>query len=120
MRSRDVSNYPSPKKTYCSKFKMNSNGSNSEKTVDFCEVEDGTLDDGKQDLFTAEHIDDDPVLSKEEQRKIIHRVDGRLVATTVAMYAISLMDRTNLGNAGIAGMNGELDMEDVSLCLFHD
>ena len=38
-----------------------------------------------------------------EQRKIIHRVDRRLVVTVGVLYCISLMDRTNLGAAAIAG-----------------
>jgi hypothetical protein len=41
--------------------------------------------------------------SPEEQRKIIHRVDRRLVLTVGVLYCISLMDRTNLGAASIAG-----------------
>lgn len=38
-----------------------------------------------------------------EQRSIMHRVDRRLVLTLGAMYCISLMDRTNLSAANIAG-----------------
>ncbi|ELR03827.1 hypothetical protein VC83_04718 [Pseudogymnoascus destructans] len=43
-----------------------------------------------------------------EQRRIIHRVDRRLVLTLGAMYCISLMDRTNLSAANIAGMSVDL------------
>ena len=39
----------------------------------------------------------------EEQRAIIWRVDRRLVLTLGFLYMISLMDRTNLGAAAIAG-----------------
>lgn len=45
-----------------------------------------------------------------QQRKIIHRIDRRLVLTLGAMYCVSLMDRTNLGNAAIAGMTTDLKM----------
>lgn len=38
-----------------------------------------------------------------EQRKIVHRVDRRLVVTVGILYCISLMDRTNLSAASIAG-----------------
>lgn len=38
-----------------------------------------------------------------EQRNIIHRVDRRLVVTVGVLYCISLMDRTNLSAAAIAG-----------------
>lgn len=39
-----------------------------------------------------------------EQRKIVHRIDRRLVVTVGIMYSISLMDRTNLSAANIAGL----------------
>lgn len=39
----------------------------------------------------------------EEQRKIIKRIDLRLVTMTGLAYCISLMDRTNLSAAAIAG-----------------
>ncbi|KAH7086524.1 major facilitator superfamily domain-containing protein [Paraphoma chrysanthemicola] len=45
-----------------------------------------------------------------EQRKIIHRIDRRLVVTVGVLYCISLMDRTNLSAASIAGMNVELKL----------
>lgn len=48
--------------------------------------------------------------SPEEQRKIIHRVDRRLVLTLGAMYCVSLMDRTNLSSANIAGMAVDLKL----------
>jgi hypothetical protein len=39
----------------------------------------------------------------EEQKKIIRHVDYRLVLTLGFLYMCSLMDRTNLGAANIAG-----------------
>jgi len=59
---------------------------------------------------SKEALDYDPEYSLAEQRKIIHRVDRRLIATTGIMYCISLMDRTNLSAAAIAGMTVELKM----------
>lgn len=44
----------------------------------------------------------------EEQRRIVRRVDRRLVTTLGVLYCVSLMDRTNLGAANIAGMSKEL------------
>lgn len=43
-----------------------------------------------------------------EQKKIIRRVDRRLVLTLGFLYCVSLMDRTNLGIALIAGMGVDL------------
>jgi hypothetical protein len=53
---------------------------------------DGTSTDDYECEFTLQ-----------EQRKIIHRVDRRLVVTVGVLYCISLMDRTNLSSASIAG-----------------
>ena len=44
----------------------------------------------------------------EEQKKIIRRIDYRLVVTLGLMYCVSLMDRTNLGIAVVAGMGVDL------------
>ncbi|KAF3926952.1 hypothetical protein ABW20_dc0107670 [Dactylellina cionopaga] len=45
-----------------------------------------------------------------EQRKITRRVDIRLVLICGLTYCVSLMDRTNLSAASLAGMNVELKM----------
>ena len=58
----------------------------------------------------GESLDDDPVYTRAEQRKIIHRVDRRLISVAGIIYMNSLMDRSNLPNAGIAGMNRDLEM----------
>lgn len=39
----------------------------------------------------------------EQQRNIIWRIDVRLVVTLGILYCTSLMDRTNLSSAAIAG-----------------
>jgi hypothetical protein len=41
--------------------------------------------------------------SKAEERSILRRIDRRLVVTVGFMYCVSLMDRTNLSVANIAG-----------------
>lgn len=48
--------------------------------------------------------------SPAEQKRIIRRIDRRLVLTIGALYCVSLMDRTNLGAANIAGMSTELGL----------
>jgi len=45
-----------------------------------------------------------------QARSITSRVDRRLVTVTGVMYCISVMDRTNLGAAAIAGMNKDLQL----------
>ncbi|PZD37777.1 UhpC, Sugar phosphate permease [Pyrenophora tritici-repentis] len=46
----------------------------------------------------------------EQQRKIIRRVDLRLIPTLGFMYCVSLMDRTNTGVAMVAGMGVDLKL----------
>ncbi|KAL2849824.1 major facilitator superfamily domain-containing protein [Aspergillus pseudoustus] len=55
-------------------------------------------------------LDYDEEYSPEEQKRIIRRVDLRLVTITGLAYCVSLMDRTNLSNAAIAGMVEELHL----------
>lgn len=56
-----------------------------------------SLNDARIDQFTPE-----------QQRKIIWRIDKRLVLTLGFMYCVSLMDRTNTGIAVVAGMGVDL------------
>lgn len=58
------------------------------------------------------HADpDDHGFSPQEQRRIMRRIDRRLVVTVGAMYCVSLMDRTNMSAANIAGMSMELKLD---------
>ena len=52
-------------------------------------------------------------LTPEQQKKVIRRIDRRLVLTCGAMYCVSLMDRTNTGIAVIAGMGVDLVLIDA-------
>ncbi|KAJ5152735.1 uncharacterized protein N7482_009213 [Penicillium canariense] len=51
---------------------------------------------------------EDEEFTPEEQRRIIKRIDLRLVTMTGLAYCISLMDRTNLSMAAVAGLKKEL------------
>lgn len=57
-----------------------------------------------------ENIDDDPVYSYHEQRKIIRRIDVRLVVMLGFLHTVALIDRGNLGTASVAGMQKELHL----------
>lgn len=54
---------------------------------------------------------DDHGFSPDEQKRIMRRIDRRLVVTVGAMYCVSLMDRTNMSAANIAGMSVELNLD---------
>ncbi|KAF6816306.1 hypothetical protein CPLU01_13902 [Colletotrichum plurivorum] len=49
-------------------------------------------------------------LSPAEQKKVIRRIDLRLLPILGIMYSISLIDRTNLGLAMVAGMQEDLGL----------
>ena len=70
------------------------------------------VENGQQSDDERKSVEDDPLtyFTPAEQKKIIHRLDRRLVAVVGVMYCVSLMDRSNLSNAAIAGMNAELEL----------
>ncbi|KAI1413650.1 major facilitator superfamily MFS-1 [Hypoxylon sp. FL1857] len=57
---------------------------------------------------SSEALGDD--VDEAEGKRIIRRIDLRLVVVVGCMYCISLMDRTNLSAAAVAGMLTDLDM----------
>lgn len=66
---------------------------------------EGTIEDVAPDRVevVGENVDADDEYSYEEQRKIVHKIDRRLVTGLGMLFAISLMDRSNLGSGAIAG-----------------
>lgn len=57
-------------------------------------------------ISTSDPKDDDPILqhfSHEEVKRVMRKVDRRLVSMCGLLYCVSLLDRTNLSNAAIAG-----------------
>ncbi|KAJ5168103.1 phthalate transporter [Penicillium canariense] len=51
---------------------------------------------------------DDFGFTQRQQRQIVHKIDRRLITGLGLLFGVSLMDRTNLGNASIAGMQKDL------------
>lgn len=83
-----------------------------EQKSDDLKLEDGSPKTGFNNNTPVQDVDEDEVYSYQEQRKIIHRLDRRLITIAGVIYMNSLMDRSNLPNAAIAGMNVDLDMVD--------
>ncbi|KAH7394382.1 phthalate transporter-like protein [Pyrenochaeta sp. MPI-SDFR-AT-0127] len=74
----------------------------------------------KEDISSGASQDDyECEFSPQEQRKIIHRIDRRLVVTVGVLYCVSLMDRTNLSAAAIAGMTAELKLNKLEGTISH-
>ena len=67
------------------------------------DVEKPYVSDQKENVDGSSQDDYECEFSEAEQRKIIHRIDRRLVVTVGVLYCVSLMDRTNLSAAAIAG-----------------
>ncbi|KAK0625286.1 major facilitator superfamily domain-containing protein [Bombardia bombarda] len=59
-------------------------------------------------LTTQDAVNERFGFSPEERKRIMRHIDRRLVLTVGALYCVSLMDRTNLGAANIAGMSKDL------------
>lgn len=56
----------------------------------------------------VDNTDEDEEFSYTEQRKIVHRIDYRMLIITGLMYCVSLIDRGNMPNAAVAGMHLDL------------
>jgi hypothetical protein len=65
--------------------------------VNYEEYQTGTPDYG------SDHIPPVPEYTEKEKSRILRKIDLRLVVVVGIMYCVSLMDRTNLGNAKTAG-----------------
>lgn len=70
------------------------------------------IDDNAAYQVDSHTLADDYGFTPAEQKAIIRRIDRRLITTLGVMYCVSLMDRTNLGAANIAGMATELVLID--------
>ncbi|KAI0834763.1 major facilitator superfamily MFS-1 [Hypoxylon sp. FL0890] len=71
------------------------------------ELEVGQVEQEEKAQF-SDTLDDD--VSEEEGKKIIRRIDRRLVVLVGSLYCISLMDRTNLSAGAVAGMLTDLNL----------
>ncbi|GAB7366182.1 hypothetical protein MBLNU230_g7742t1 [Neophaeotheca triangularis] len=83
------------------------------------QYQDDRLEMAPSPVFEGKDIrkEDDELVNSftvEETRKLMRRVDLRLIPICGAMYCVSLLDRTNLSNACIAGLCDELVLEDVN------
>ncbi|CAI7598531.1 unnamed protein product [Penicillium discolor] len=67
----------------------------------------------EQELAHRSPANEPPVygIDKAHQKRVIRRVDLRLLPILGIMYSISLIDRTNLGLAFVAGMEQDLGLD---------
>ena len=67
-------------------------------------------DDGKVEQAQVEAALDRITWTAEEEKKLVRKIDLFLLPTIWLMYLLSYIDRTNIGNAKIAGMAKDLDL----------
>ncbi|KAF3403250.1 hypothetical protein DPV78_003751 [Talaromyces pinophilus] len=70
-----------------------------------------TPDEMEKPHLQQQDPDADEEFSYAEQRKIIHKVDRRLLIIVGLMQAVSFLDRANMSNAAVAGMTTALELE---------
>lgn len=69
------------------------------------QVEDSP--DIKDQVSAGEHL---PVYDDKNTAKLLRKVDFRLLPMLTTLYLLSYLDRGNIGNARVAGMNQELNL----------
>ncbi|KAL8671622.1 MAG: hypothetical protein Q9168_003873 [Polycauliona sp. 1 TL-2023] len=99
--SSDYGNKDPPDQPYGDKYPLDQPTQNDKNyQVD----ENGRPRPGNYDPIIAQYSD-------AEINRIIRKVDFRLVPLCGLMYCVSLLDRTNVSNAAIAGMTKELNLK---------
>lgn len=66
-----------------------------------------------KDMDTSKHLEfasTGVTWTDEEEKKLVRKIDMYLLPTMWLMYLLSYMDRTNIGNAKIAGMQTDLNL----------
>ncbi|CAN9128381.1 unnamed protein product [Alternaria sp. RS040] len=77
-----------------------------------------------KEMDATKHVEiaEDFTWTKEEEKKLVRKIDLFLLPTIWLMYLLSYMDRTNIGNAKIAGMADDLqltsDQYSIALVVF--
>ncbi|KAF1817470.1 putative MFS transporter [Eremomyces bilateralis CBS 781.70] len=94
-RVEDVSEKPTIVKDFSDKPAIIEDASENSLSLDKTEVEEG-------DVVVN--------LSEAEQKAAIRKVDWRVVPLLTFLYLVSFIDRSNIGNAKIAGMNDDLNL----------
>ncbi|CAO1628611.1 unnamed protein product [Sympodiomycopsis kandeliae] len=73
----------------------------------------GASQDGRRSPSMAVSAqDDDLTWTPEEERKLVTKMDIRIIPCVFVMYLLSYLDRSNIGNAYTAGMGRDLSMTD--------
>lgn len=69
------------------------------------------LQNEESGLPLSTNSDSDVVYDEMEEKRLLRKIDWRLLPILGAMYSIALIDRTNIANARIAGMGTDLALQ---------
>lgn len=72
------------------------------------QIEEG--DKSEHDSHAGVNEDHLPEYRNKETQRILRKVDWHLIPLLTTLYVFSFLDRSNLGNAAIAGMNEDLNL----------
>ncbi|KAK2606474.1 hypothetical protein QQS21_003167 [Conoideocrella luteorostrata] len=61
-----------------------------------------------EDSSVADHLSPEEI---EQEKKLVRKIDRHILPCMWFMYLLSYMDRTNIGNAKIAGMDKDLNLD---------
>ncbi|KAF2821223.1 MFS transporter-like protein, partial [Ophiobolus disseminans] len=61
--------------------------------------------------------DSEPAIKSPEEKKLVRKIDLYLMPTIWILYLLAYMDRSNIGNAKIAGMEEALNLSDTQYSL---
>lgn len=71
---------------------------------------DGSAADQLETVQTKEGIHTFVPPTSQEEAAVIRKLDRRLLPLVFVLYSLSVLDRSNLGNARLAGMEDDIDL----------
>ncbi|GKZ31080.1 hypothetical protein AbraIFM66950_011139 [Aspergillus brasiliensis] len=78
--------------------------------MDTFDIHEGQLKDASSDEIEDVDVTEVVSFTPEEERALVRKIDMTLLPTVWVMYLLSYLDRTNIGNAKISGMQVDLDL----------
>ena len=67
-------------------------------------------EDGPETQHVDEKVQQPVTYTAEDEARIYRKIDWNLMPIIFVLYSLSVLDRSNLGNAKIAGMDQDIDL----------
>lgn len=77
-------------------------------TEDIVHEKSGDLTTRPAEFSDSEAAEDDIEMSEKEKNRILRKIDRAIIPYATLLYLLSFLDRVNIGQAKVAGMNKEL------------